>query len=120
MTVNEDQSVAMLSALAQQTRLQIFKTLVAAHAEVPEEGGLAAGALARTLDIAPSRLSFHLKEMLWNGLVTSRRAGRSVIYKANLNAMSALISYLLEDCCAGACDVSVNAAQPHPTTRSEG
>ena len=98
-------AIDMLSGLAQDTRLGIFRELVRHHE--PQGGGLAAGALAESLGIAPPTLSFHLKEMTRAGLLASRKDGRSVIYRANLEAMNDLVCYLLEDCCGGRCDVSI-------------
>jgi len=95
--------IEALDALAQETRLEVFRALVRAHSMEVNVGGLAAGALATALDVPPATLSFHLKEMARAGLVTSRREGRSIIYKADLGAMKALTDYLLEDCCGGAC-----------------
>jgi DNA-binding transcriptional ArsR family regulator len=98
-----ESAIAALAALAQDTRLSIFRALVRAHQPAAGEGGLAAGELAEALGVAPATLSFHLKEMNHAGLITSRREGRSIIYKANLDAMRALTDFLLEDCCQGAC-----------------
>ena len=107
MTSTDERLVSALSALAQDKRLKIFKTLVKAHDPQPDRGGLPAGALANALDVSASSLSFHLKEMQWNNLVTSRKEGRSVIYKADLAAMRELVTYLLDDCCGGACGTTV-------------
>lgn len=101
-----DRVVSTLSALAQETRLSVFRELIRSHAPESDAGGLPAGEIARRLGVSASSLSFHLKEMQWNGLVNSRRNGRSVIYQANIDAMQQLIGYLLEDCCGGACEVS--------------
>ncbi len=100
--------VSMLSALAQDTRLKVFRELVKACEPGcgADGGGLPAGELAERLNVSASSLSFHLKEMQWNELVHSRKEGRSVIYTANLAAMQNLMAYLLEDCCAGACGVA--------------
>ena len=95
--------VSALSALAQETRLKVFRELVKEHDPADRTGGLPAGELASRLGVGASSLSFHLKEMQWNGLVSSRKEGRSVIYSANLPAMQSLLAYLLEDCCGGAC-----------------
>jgi DNA-binding transcriptional ArsR family regulator len=100
-----ESAIAALAALAQDTRLSIFRTLVRAHSLKEGEGGLAAGEISEALGVAAATLSFHLKEMSHAGLVTSRRAGRSIIYKADLDAMRVLTGFLLEDCCQGACGV---------------
>lgn len=96
-------ALLMLAALAQDTRLDVFRVLVKAHEPDGVSGGLAAGELADALDVAPATLSFHLKELSRAGLIVSRKAGRSIIYDADLNAMSGLTEFLLEDCCQGAC-----------------
>lgn len=93
-----DDAITALSALAQDTRLAAFRRLVQAGPD-----GLAAGDLARALDVAPATLSFHLKELAHAGLVASRRDGRSIIYAPNFAGMNALVAYLMENCCAGAC-----------------
>jgi len=90
-------AVAALAALAQETRLSVYRLLVEAGPE-----GLAAGRLADGLSVAPASLSFHLKELLHAGLVHSRQDGRYVIYSANYQAMNALLGYLTENCCRGA------------------
>jgi ArsR family transcriptional regulator, arsenate/arsenite/antimonite-responsive transcriptional repressor len=104
--LQEARALAMLGGLAQESRIQLFRALVHAHSPVADEGGLAAGDLARQLDIPSPTLSFHLKAMSHAGLVSSRKIGRSKIYKANLDAMSQLISFLLDDCCDGCCDMT--------------
>jgi DNA-binding transcriptional ArsR family regulator len=98
-------AVTALGALAQETRLSIFRALVRTHSPKDGEGGLAAGEIGEALDVPPATLSFHLKEMSHAGLVTSRREGRSIIYKADLSMMRRLTDFLLEDCCQGACGI---------------
>lgn len=101
------EAIDMLSGLAQETRLRIFRELVKNHTPEENSGGLPAGMLADALDIPSPTLSFHLKEMSRAGLVYSRKNGRSVIYNANLAAMNSLVNHLLEDCCGGACELSL-------------
>jgi len=88
--------VTALSAIAQESRLAIFRLLVQVG-----PFGLSAGKIAEALEIPPSSLSFHLKELSYAGLVTSRQESRFVIYSANFETMNALIAYLTENCCGG-------------------
>lgn len=85
-----------LSALGHETRLLIFRALVQAGPE-----GLAAGDIARMLDLAPNALSFHLKDLTHAGLTESRQSGRFVIYSVVYPAMTGLLDYLTENCCGG-------------------
>ncbi len=89
-------AVAALSALAHEGRVAIFRELVKAGPD-----GLAAGEVARRVGMAPNTLSASLAVLSHADLVASRRAGRSVIYKARFDRMSELLVYLLEDCCQG-------------------
>lgn len=89
-------AVAALAALAQESRLAMFRLLVQAGSV-----GLAAGVLGEKLGIPPATLSFHLKELARAGLVNGRTEGRYVIYTANYPAMDELLGYLTENCCAG-------------------
>jgi DNA-binding transcriptional ArsR family regulator len=89
-------SLAALSALAQESRLAVFRLLVQAG-----PGGMAASKIAEHLDIAPSSLSFHLKELTHAGMLTPRQDGRFVIYSANVEAMNDLVGFLTENCCGG-------------------
>jgi len=98
-------AIVALSALAQETRLAIFRALIRAHSPKEGEGGLSAGDIAVALSVPPATLSFHLKELAHAGLVRSRRDGRSIVYKADLAVMRGLTEFLLEDCCQGACGV---------------
>jgi ArsR family transcriptional regulator len=88
--------VTALSALAQETRLKIFRLLVEAGPD-----GLAAGSIAERLKLPPATLSFHIAQLDRAGIVASRRAGRSILYAAHFPAMQALIGALTESCCAG-------------------
>lgn len=94
--MNTKQTLAALAALAQESRLAVFRLLVQTGPE-----GLAASKIGARLDIAPSSLSFHLKELTHAGLIASRQQGRFVIYSADIAAMNRLIGFLTENCCAG-------------------
>ena len=89
-------AVTILSSIAQEARLDIFRTLVQAG-----NTGLCAGNIAEKLDIPNSTLSFHLKELSHAGLVNSRQESRYIYYSANYQAMNNLLAYLTENCCAG-------------------
>jgi ArsR family transcriptional regulator, arsenate/arsenite/antimonite-responsive transcriptional repressor len=89
-------AVDALAALAQSTRLAVFRRLVEFAPE-----GLNAGAIGAALDLAPPTLSFHLKELVNAGLVVDQREGRHIRYRADLAAMNALIGYLTDNCCRG-------------------
>jgi len=101
-------AVETLAALAQDTRLAIFRLLVQ---QGPE--GLAVGEIAERLQLAGATLSFHLKELAHAQLVAARQAGRFIYYSANYRTMNGLIEYLTRNCCQGAtCDIAcVPAAQ---------
>jgi DNA-binding transcriptional ArsR family regulator len=88
--------IAALAALAQESRLAVFRLLVQTGPE-----GLAATKIAEQLDIAPSSLSFHLKELTHANMVTQKKAGRSLIYSANFDTMNGLLGFLTENCCGG-------------------
>jgi len=90
------QALAALAALAQETRLAIFRLLV--QAGLP---GVAASKIAELLDVAPSSLSFHLKELTHAGLISPKQEGRFVIYSADVDTMNGLIGFLSENCCGG-------------------
>jgi ArsR family transcriptional regulator, arsenate/arsenite/antimonite-responsive transcriptional repressor len=89
-------AVITLAALAQETRLSIFRLLVEAGPE-----GVPAGRIGEALDVPPATLSFHLKELSHAGLITSRQDGRFIYYSANYEHMAALMSYLTQNCCHG-------------------
>lgn len=91
------EAVTALSALAQEHRLALFRLLVQVGAE-----GMAAGALAERLGIPNSSLSFHLAGLARAGLIGQERQGRSLVYRADYGRMNDLLSYLMENCCAGA------------------
>jgi len=88
--------VAALAALAQDSRLAVFRALVQAG-----PAGLAAGRIGELTGIPPSSLSFHLNELSHADMVSSQQAGRFVIYTANFATMNALLGFLTENCCGG-------------------
>jgi len=88
--------LAALAALAQESRLAVFRLLVQAGPD-----GLAASRIGEQLDIPPSSLSFHLKELTHAKLLTSKQDGRFVIYSADIPTMNGLIGFLTENCCGG-------------------
>ena len=96
------QAVQSLSALAQESRLAIFRFLVAAGPE-----GMAAGSIGEKLGLPPATLSFHLAGLTRAGLAHSRQEGRFVIYSADFEGMGRLLAYLTEDCCGGKACVPV-------------
>jgi ArsR family transcriptional regulator len=103
--LDEGAAVKALAALAQAQRLRAFRALVVAGPD-----GLTPGAMAEQLGIAPSALSFHLKELSHSGLASSEARGRNLIYRANFAQMNALLGYLTEHCCeGGACEVDAQA-----------
>jgi DNA-binding transcriptional ArsR family regulator len=87
-----------LGALAQESRLAVFRLLVQGGPD-----GLAAGEIAERLRIPPATLSFHLGQLGQAGLVTSTRNGRSIVYAADYTGMDRLLGFLYENCCQGAC-----------------
>ena len=88
--------VTALTALAQSSRLAVFRLLVLAG-----EKGMSAGKIAETMDIPSSSLSFHLKELHHAGLIMQKQDGRFLIYSANYERMRSVIGYLTENCCSG-------------------
>jgi DNA-binding transcriptional ArsR family regulator len=106
-------AIAALAALAQDNRLDVFRLLVQAGPE-----GLAAGAVAEKLSLAPNTLSFHFDRLRNAGLVTCTREGRSLIYAARYETMNGLLGYLTENCCGGvAQDCAPAACSPAASRR---
>lgn len=104
-SLDESAAVKALAALAQAQRLRVFRALVVAGPD-----GLTPGVMAGQLAVAPSALSFHLKELVHSGLVNSEPRGRNLIYRADIGQMNALLAYLTEHCCEGqACGVVAGA-----------
>lgn len=94
--MNEPEVVKALAALAQETRLKLFRLLVVAG-----KTGLTPSSMSDTLEVPATALSFHLKELNHAGLVTSERQGRHIIYRAELAKMGALLAFLTAECCQG-------------------
>ena len=90
-------AIGALAALAQESRLAVFRLLVQAGPE-----GLAASKIADHLGLPPSSLSFHLKELTHAGMIAPRQDGRFIIYSADFTTMHALLGFLTENCCGGA------------------
>ncbi|OWW21945.1 ArsR/SmtB family transcription factor [Noviherbaspirillum denitrificans] len=102
------QAIAALGALAQESRLAVFRLLVRTG-----PSGMAATRIAEEVGIPPSSLSFHLKELSHAGLLDSRQEGRFVIYVANFAAMTALMAFLTDSCCGG-----MPCTPDHPATEN--
>jgi len=94
--MEKQNAIAALAALAQETRLDVFRLLVRAGPD-----GLAAGEVGEALGLASATLSFHLKELTSAGLLRCEKAGRSRIYRPDFDTMAQLIAFLGEDCCQG-------------------
>jgi ArsR family transcriptional regulator, arsenate/arsenite/antimonite-responsive transcriptional repressor len=92
--MDQQRAIAALGALAQETRLELFRLLVARGPE-----GLPAGVIAERLGVLPSSLSFHLQQLAHAGLITPRRLSRQLIYSAEYGTMNELMAYLTENCC---------------------
>jgi DNA-binding transcriptional ArsR family regulator len=109
-------AVQALVALAQETRLAIFRMLV-------QQGpaGLSAGSIGDSLKLAPATLSFHLRELSRAGLIRARQQSRFIYYSAAFSAMNALLGYLAENCCraSGACAPVDDTTCPSPCIPSE-
>ena len=98
--------VKALAALAQSSRLEVFRSLVVAG-----EAGLTPGALSESLGVAPNTLSFHLKELVHADLVTQERVGRNLVYRAQYDRMNAVMAYLTQNCCQGQACLTEAATQ---------
>src|ERR1700704_641067 len=107
--MEKSDAVAALAALAQDSRLDVFRLLVQAGPE-----GMPAGGGAEALDLAPNTLTFHFDRLRAAGLVTVRREGRSMIYAAQFKSMNALLGFLTDNCCGGAPEKCAPAAACKP------
>ncbi|PZU90336.1 MAG: transcriptional regulator [Shinella sp.] len=100
----QDEALAIFAALSQETRLRIVRMLVVAG-----QAGMSAGVLAERVEVSPSNMSFHLKELERAGLVTPQRESRSIVYRANNEMLGDLLRFLMEDCCGGQPDICASA-----------
>src|SRR6185437_16939506 len=110
-------AISALGALAQETRLDLFRLLVAVGPE-----GLPAGVIAERLGVLPASLSFHLAQLVHAGLITQRRSSRQLIYSAEYGAMNELLAYLTENCCGrgiAACPPVCNPSDTFATGESD-
>jgi DNA-binding transcriptional ArsR family regulator len=119
--MEKQDALAALAALAQESRLDVFRLLVQAGAE-----GMPAGQIGERLGLPSATLSFHLSHLKQSGLVKCRRESRSLIYTAEYTAMNGLLAYLTENCCQGnpaacgipACNVSEGAMNHEAPARA--
>lgn len=107
-----ESAIEALSALAQEHRLALFRLLVQAG-----DKGMPAGAIAEALGVPNSSLSFHLAQLRSAGLILQERQHRSLIYRTNYPAMTSLVEFLTENCCAGAECAPAAACEPNPKQR---
>ncbi len=110
------QVVKALGALAQPTRLAIFRLLVEAG-----QGGMAAGKISEKLSISPATLTFHFNTMSHAELIVRRQEGRFILYSANFKAMNGIVEYLTENCCGGnieACKTPLQSNSKKPKKES--
>jgi ArsR family transcriptional regulator len=107
--MESENAILALAALAQATRLDVFRLLVK-H----EPDGLAAGEIARALAVPQNTMSPHLAILARAELVKSERQSRSIIYRANLATFQDLTSFMVEDCCGGRADLCAPAAACKP------
>jgi len=114
MSMEKKAVITALAALAQETRLDIFRLLVQAGAD-----GLPAGRIGEQLGLPSATLAFHLKQLKFAGLVTFTREGRSLIYAAVYPVMNNLLAYLTENCCGRGESVCLPAVTS-PRAKSEG
>jgi len=94
--MEESDVIKALAALAQSSRLQVFRALVVAG-----PAGMTPGTMADGLGVPAATLSFHLKELMHAGLVSQERVGRNLIYRAAFDRMSGVLAYLTHHCCQG-------------------
>ncbi|MGF0520482.1 ArsR/SmtB family transcription factor [Agrobacterium pusense] len=102
--MDERQALLSFSPLSQETRLSIVRALIIAGPE-----GLPADVIAERMGVSATNVSFHLKELERSGLISQRRLSRSILYSANYDTLAGLVTFLMEDCCAGHPAIRENA-----------
>jgi len=112
--MDEKRAIAALAALAQETRLALFRLLVTCGPH-----GLPAGMIAERLGVQPSSLSFHLAQLVHAGLITQRRLSRQLIYSAEYGTMNALLAYLTENCCGRGAAYAAACNPADPLTKGQ-
>jgi DNA-binding transcriptional ArsR family regulator len=110
--MEKTEALAALGALAQETRLDIYRLLVQAGPD-----GMPAGQIGEQLGLPSATLAFHLKELKIARLARCTRSGRSLIYAAEYPVMNALLFYLTENCCGSSSDQCLAACQPAADTK---
>lgn len=116
--MDQKRAVTALGALAQDTRLELYRLLVTSGPE-----GLPAGLIAQRLGVLPASLTFHLNQLNHAGLITQRRVSRQLFYSAEYPAMIELVTYLTENCCGrgvslvSACEPTAMAEEAKPARR---
>ena len=113
--MEKQSAISALAALAQETRLDVFRVLVQAGPE-----GLPAGAIGDVLGVPSATLSFHLKELKSAGLVRCERQGRSRIYSPDLSAVNELVAFLTANCCRGVDGSGSDGEGCDPDNRADG
>jgi ArsR family transcriptional regulator, arsenate/arsenite/antimonite-responsive transcriptional repressor len=108
--MDQKRAITALGALAQETRLELFRLLVTCGPE-----GLPAGVIAEKLGVMPASLSFHLQQLVHAGLITQRRLSRQLIYSAEYGAMNELMAYLTENCCGRGAAICPPVCNPADT-----
>jgi DNA-binding transcriptional ArsR family regulator len=112
--MDQQAAITALGALAQETRLDVYRLLV-----TQGPSGLPAGAIADRLGVLPASLTFHLKALQHAGLITQRRLGRQLIYAAEYGAMNELLAYLTENCCGRGTSCAPSCDPADAFTRGE-
>jgi ArsR family transcriptional regulator len=110
--MESSEAVVALEALAQESRLGIFRLLVEAGRE-----GLPAGRIAKRMGLPSATLSFHLAQLKHAGLIACLRQGTSLIYSADFDAMNAIVGFLTENCCGGGASCAPVCNVPPPKRR---